>query len=146
MKDDEEQPRCRTIKFLHGVNSPMFNLSEESDGTVRLFDLLDLLLDTDDKTFFIDEFDRSLHPALSHELIKMFLENTKHKNTQLIVTTHDTELMNLDLLRRDEIWFAGKMQDNTTNLYSMEEFKTRFDKDIRRAYLDGTYGAIPKFE
>lgn len=76
----------------------------------------------------------------------MFLENTKHKNTQLIVTTHDTELMNLDLLRRDEIWFAGKMQDNTTNLYSMEEFKTRFDKDIRRAYLDGTYGAIPKFE
>jgi len=146
MKDDEEQPRCRTIKFLHGVNSPMFNLSEESDGTVRLFDLLDLLLDTDDKTFFIDEFDRSLHPALSHELIKMFLENTKHKNTQLIVTTHDTELMNLDLLRRDEIWFADKMQDNTTNLYSMEKFKTRFDKDIRRAYLDGTYGAIPKFE
>lgn len=142
----DEEPQCRTIEFKHGPSSPLFQLSEESDGTVRLFDLLEILLDTEDRTFFIDEFDRSLHPNLTLFFIKLFLSNAKSKNTQLIVTTHDVELMDLDFLRRDEIWFTQRKSDWTTELFSLERYRTRFDKDIRTAYLKGAFKGIPLFE
>ena len=125
---------------------PLFQLSEESDGTVRLFDLLEILLDTEGRTFLIDEFDRSLHPNLTQHFIKLFLDNAKSKNTQLIVTTHDVELMDLDLLRRDEIWFTQRKPNGTTELFSLDRYRTRFDKDIRTAYLKGAFEGVPRLE
>lgn len=142
----KEKLKCRTIEFKHGPDSPLFQLSEESDGTVRLFDLLEILLDTEGRTFLIDEFDRSLHPNLTQHFIKLFLDNAKSKNTQLIVTTHDVELMDLDLLRRDEIWFTQRKPNGTTELFSLDRYRTRFDKDIRTAYLKGAFEGVPRLE
>ena len=66
-------------------------------------------------------------------------------NNQLIVTTHESTLLDLSLLRRDEIWFVEKSPNGASTLYSLEEYKIRHDLDIRKGYLQGRFGAIPVF-
>ena len=96
-----------------------------------------------DVTVVIDEIDRSLHPGLLHKFISFFLDSAQNTSSQLIVTTHESSLLDLSLLRRDEIWFVEKNNHGESHLYSLEEFQPRFDKEIRKAYLQGRYGAIP---
>lgn len=122
----------------------LFDMEEESDGTLRLLDLIPILIPAKEgrtKVVIIDELDRSLHPMLSYEFIKEFLNSVGLG--QIIVTTHESYLLDLDLLRRDEIWFVEKDQNGSSNVYSLEEFTPRYDKDIRKGYLLGRFGAIP---
>ncbi|WP_409252823.1 AAA family ATPase [Bacillus sp. SCS-153A] len=144
--DDKGDLEVKTMYFTHGNNGADFALSEESDGTRRLLDLLEILLGKSEKTYVIDEIDRSLHPNLTHKFIQLFLEILHEKKIQLIITTHEDRLLDLNLLRRDEIWFVQKNEEGNSQLYSLEKFKTRFDKKIINAYLDGRYGAVPKFK
>lgn len=136
----------KVIKIRHTNSDVLFDTYEESDGTLRILELLDILL-SNNKVFVIDEIDRSLHPALTKKFIKCFLDMVKEKNTQLIITTHESRLLDFNLVRRDEIWFAEKNDDKSTSIYSLEQFKddARFDRKIDKAYLDGRYGAIPTF-
>lgn len=62
---------------------------------------------------------------------------------QIIVTTHESHLLDLDLLRRDEIWFVEKDSQASTRLYSLSDFKVRNDLEIRKHYLQGRFGAVP---
>lgn len=121
-------------------------MAYESDGTQRLLDLIPGLvaLVGSDRVFVVDELDRSLHPALSYELIETFLKESDGRNSQLIVTTHETGLLDLDLLRRDEVWFVEKDRYGSSSVYSLEEFVPRqYNRDIRRGYLEGRFGGIP---
>ena len=74
-----------------------------------------------------------------------FLELAEQKNIQLIVTTHESRLMDFDLLRRDEIWFVNKRKSGESDIYSLEEYNARFDQKIDKAYLEGRYGGVPVF-
>lgn len=141
-----EELTVKAIKVLHNNSETYFDTYEESDGTLRILELIDILL-SKDKVFIIDEIDRSLHPALTVRFIKTFLELLNDRNIQLIITTHESRLLTYKLLRRDEIWFSEKAVDGSTKLYSLEQFKddARFDRKIDKAYLDGRYGAIPIF-
>ncbi|WP_312049256.1 AAA family ATPase [Acinetobacter courvalinii] len=121
-----------------------YALGELSDGTIRLIELYSILNNKKDITFFVDELDRSLHPNLTFNFIKYFLKHKKR--SQLIVTTHEDRILDLNILRRDEIWFVEKDDNGTSQLYSLEKFKIRFDQDVMKAYLDGRYGSIPKFK
>lgn len=143
--DKEENVTCRTIKFSHGKKNILFDLSEESDGTVRVLDLLEVLLSGEGKTYIIDELDRCLHPGLTYKFVNTFLELAAQKNIQLIVTTHESRLLDFDLLRRDEIWFVDKRKSGESDIYSLEEYNTRFDQKIDKAYLEGRYGGVPVF-
>lgn len=138
--------KVKAIKVIHGDPDVPFDTYEESDGTLRILELIDVLL-SDEKVYIIDEIDRSLHPSLTIEFVKSFLELLKDKNSQLIITTHESRLLDYDILRRDEIWFTDKNEEKATELYSLEQFKddARFDRKIDKAYLDGRYGAIPIF-
>ncbi len=123
--------------------------NEESDGTLRLVDLLPIIREISDPeaekiTYVIDEFDRSLHPNLAKLFLKKFLSSDSEA-AQLIVTTHQPELLNLDDIRRDEIWFVQKEWNHSTTLYSLNDYSVRHDKSIREAYLQGVYGGIPVF-
>lgn len=122
-----------------------FIFEDESDGTQRLFDLIPLihLISEESLTIVIDEIDRSLHPEMSRNLIETVAELSNGIENQFIVTTHESSLLDLKLLRRDEIWFVEKNQHGESRLYSLEEFKPRFDKELRKAYLQGRFGAIP---
>lgn len=143
--DKDENIACKTIKFSHGKKNVLFELSEESDGTVRVLDLLEVLLSGERKTYVIDELDRCLHPSLTYKFVDTFLELAAQKNIQLIVTTHESRLMDFDLLRRDEIWFVNKRKSGESDIYSLEEYNTRFDQKIDKAYLEGRYGGVPIF-
>ena len=126
-------------------NREPLEFAYESDGTQRLLDLIPgfLSLINDQRVLVIDELDRSLHPALSYALIELFLDGTADQASQLVATTHETGLLDLDLLRRDEIWFVEKNGEGATSMYSLEEFTPRYDRDIRKGYLLGRFGAIP---
>lgn len=143
--DGGEKIKCQTIEFCHGKKNVLFNLEEESDGTVRILDLLEILLSGEGKTYVIDELDRCLHPSLSYKFVETFLQLAAEKNIQLIVTTHESRLMDFDLLRRDEIWFVDKKDTGESDIYSLEEYNARFDQKIDKAYLEGRYGGVPIF-
>lgn len=135
-----------TIKLKHGCDDVSYDFREESDGTRRLFDLLDILLTSSkNKVFIVDELDRSLHPNLTYRFIEFFYKIAADKRIQLIFTTHESKIMDLNLVRQDEIWFVERNQNNESRLYSLETFKERYDKRVEKAYLDGRYGAIPVF-
>lgn len=129
---------------LDGTSTSL-ELTEESDGTRRLLDLIPALhdLQNNEVTYVIDEIDRSLHPMLVHKFVEFFLHACTKAQRQIIVTTHESSLLDLDLLRRDEIWFAEKDQNGASHLYSLADFKVRKDLEIRKGYLQGRFGAIP---
>lgn len=139
--------RISKLLFQHGSSETLYEYGEESDGTQRLIELLEIILNDDaEKTFVIDELDRSLHPQMTKKFIETFFKFSVNLKTQLIITTHESNLMDLNLLRRDEIWFAERESDHSTVLFPLEKFKTRYDKVVSKAYLDGRYGAVPVFK
>lgn len=143
---DIKNLKCQSLKFKHNNISNLFDLLEESDGTLRILELLDIILSEDRKVYIIDELDRCLHPSLTYRFIKTFFEYVANKlDVQLIVTTHESRLLDFDLLRRDEIWFVDKKPEGNSNIYSLDEYNVRFDKKIDKAYLEGRYGGVPLF-
>ncbi|MFA6715438.1 MAG: ATP-binding protein [Victivallaceae bacterium] len=123
----------------------------ESAGTKKFFNLAGVVVEclAEGEILVIDELDARLHPLLVVQIIKLFnSEITNPNNAQLIFTTHNTHLLSLDLLRRDQIWFAEKDRCEATDLYSLVEYteegkKIRKDASFERDYIRGRYGAIP---
>lgn len=130
----------------HGNDSDLFEYSDESDGTQRLFDLIPLFQKLVlNCVVLIDELDRSLHTKAAQEFINYFYSLTEGDASQLIVTTHDSNIMDLDFVRQDEIWFIERQSDHSSRIYSLNKYKARFDKKVEKDYLLGRYGAIPIF-
>lgn len=125
-----------------------FNLTDESDGTLRAIDLFpafsELCTDSS-KIYIVDEIDRSLHPLLVKHLIEMYLDScNSSKKGQLIFTTHDTNLISQKIFRRDEIWVIDRNKFKSSEFISFSDFENiRKDKDIRKSYMDGRFGGIP---
>lgn len=132
------------LKMDHGNSDDKFDLADESEGTQRLFDLIPAYeIMKNGRVVFVDEVDRSFHSALTQEYVRRYFEITDGCACQMICTTHDLNLMTLNLLRRDEIWFVERKANHSSEIYSLSEFKTRNDKNIANDYLIGRYGAIP---
>lgn len=143
----EKGINIKTIRLHHQNCDNIFDFSDESDGTKRLFDLLDIVFTSNkNSVYVIDEIERSLHPVLTYKLIQILNEELDVKNIQLIFTTHETHIMDIKLFRRDEIWFMEKDNIGHSKLYSLDIFKTRHEKIIRDGYINGLYGGIPLFK
>lgn len=135
------------VSTNHGNENDLFEFSDESDGTRRLFDLIPIFQAVlRGQTIIVDELDRSLHTKATQEFIRYFYEITAGVSAQLIVTTQDSNIMDLDFVRQDEIWFVERQADHSSKLYSLNQFKARFDKKVEKDYLLGRYGAIPVFK
>jgi len=139
----------QSIRMLHtGVNGGLYPLDfdTESSGTRAYFELLGPLLDglANASCLLVDELESSLHPSLSKQLIRIFNDSRMNpRGAQLIFNTHDTNLLDLSLLRRDEIWFTEKSQEGATELTRLAEFMPRKGQNIAAAYLHGRFGATP---
>lgn len=126
------------------------DLPDESLGTINLFLLSPVIKRAFEtgEVVCIDEFDASLHPLLVLYIVQLFNNPLYNKaNAQLIISSHTTELLDLSIMRRDQIYFIDK--DNKTgvsDLYSLDEYSERTRTDIRKAYLLGRYDAIPDIE
>lgn len=124
----------------------------ESEGTKKMIEIAGPLVDAilSGKILVVDELDAKLHPFLTRKIIGLFMDREINRNgAQLIFATHDTNLLNLQYLRRDQIWFTEKDKTDSTELYSLVEFrddagnKVRNDRNIEKDYINGRYGAIP---
>lgn len=126
------------------------NLTEESDGTQKIFEFstVFLLTLTTGGILVIDEFNKSLHPDLVRFLVKMFNSENNTGHGQLIFTTHETSVLRKDLLRRDQIWFCEKNQQKETIVYPLTDFSPRKSdrEDLEEAYLHGRYGGKPNIQ
>lgn len=146
MRDNE----LVALKHLmdHGNPAEMFSYHDESDGTRRLFDLLPLVAGVSGSgVILIDEIDRSFHTKLIIKYLELFYRNTRNLDIQLIATLHDVNIMDLDIVRQDEIWFVYKENDTgASKMYSLNKFQIRFDKKIIKDYLLGRFGSIPCFD
>ena len=144
--DNEGNIISKKLLLDHGNPKDMFDYNDESDGTRRLFDLVPLFtVANSNSPIIIDEIDRSMHSSLTRKYIEMYLANNKTK--QLIATTHDTNLLDLDLLRKDEIWFVERALDHSSGIYSLNSFKLSSEniQKLDTDYLIGRYGAVPLF-
>ena len=145
----EAEDKQITIELAHRGrgNKPFYlELDRESAGTRRLLVVLDLAFRALDEgaPLFIDELDTSLHTRAAEAVLKLFcLRETNPKGAQLIATTHDTNLLDSPLQRRDEVWFTEKDTEGSTQLYPLIDIRTRRGDNIEKGYLQGRYGAVP---
>lgn len=134
------------LMMNHGNPVDLFELNDESDGTKRLFDLIPIFeKGKEESVILVDELDRSFHSKLIIEFIQKFFEGTEGCASQLIATLHDATVMDLNMLRQDEIWFVERKHDHSSEIYSLNKFKERFDRTVSKDYLLGRYGSIPCF-
>jgi AAA15 family ATPase/GTPase len=148
--DETGKPkRVMQVKFSHQTSEGKcfsLPLELESAGTRRLFESAGVWLDIleQGRVICIDELESSLHPLITHFLVSLF-HNPKinQKQAQLIFTTHDTNILDNDILRRDQIWFAEKDRNQSTRLYPLSDFSPRKQEALQKGYLQGRYGALP---
>lgn len=136
--------RLVTSHLNNKGNNIEFYVGMESDGTKRLIDYIPALngILNEDKVYIIDEIERSIHPITIKEIItKISLD--KSAKGQLIFSTHESCLLDLEILRSDEIWFAQKDVDGSSKLYSLSDFNIHHTANIENGYLNGRYGGIP---
>lgn len=122
------------------------NINDESEGIKKLFAMVCPLIDIirNNKIFFCDEIENSLHSSIVLEIIRRFFNNEK-STAQLIFATHNTEILDLNIMRRDQIWFTElEKTERKTDLYSLSDIKNvRKDEAVQKGYIAGKYGAIP---
>lgn len=154
----ERNTELRTIHEVFDENGNVARLDEfseemmESEGTKKVIELSGPLFDTllNGKILLVDELDAKLHPILTRNIIMLFNDPQQNKKgAQLIFATHDTNLLNINYVRRDQVWFTEKDPQESTDLYSLVEFKddegikVRKDRSLAKDYINGRFGAIP---
>jgi len=154
----ERYTELRTTHEIFDESGSVVRLDEfseevmESEGTKKVIELSGPLFDTllNGKILLVDELDAKLHPILTRNIIMLFNDPQQNKKgAQLIFATHDTNLLNINFVRRDQVWFTEKDPQESTDLSSLVEFKdeegikVRKDRSLAKDYINGRFGAIP---
>jgi hypothetical protein len=155
--NDEDEKDVKGLKWIFSYHS-LFNEKQEkvgttglsfqyheSEGTIKMFELSSYIYNSlkEGKTLIIDEFDARFHPLLTKKIVELY-NSVENKEAQLIFTTHDTNLLSSNLLRRDQIDFVEKDKFGASHLYTLVEIKgIRNNASFEKDYIQGKYGAIP---
>jgi uncharacterized protein len=147
---DEESAKLKRISFLHHLgrkkNEALIRLEDESRGTQIYFGLIGPVLSAlaSGAVVLVDELDASLHTILASDLVRLF-DDPRYNTlgSQLIFSTHDTNLLNAKSLRRDQVWFVEKTEASESRLYPLSDFRARKQENVERGYVQGRYGAVP---
>lgn len=147
LKNTRVSVKTYQILFKHIGSDNYLSFDEESLGTQIVFTFIPFIANTlnKQKVLIVDELDKSLHPFLVQYIVEMFNNPEINKNgSQLIFNTHDTNLLNLNILRRDQIWFTEKNNETgESSLYSLSDFSVRKKEIVEKGYMLGRYGAVP---
>ena len=143
----KEKSKIYQVVFKHKGSSKFLSIDEESLGTQIIFTLIPFLAEAlnSKKILIMDELDRSMHSFLVEYIVEIFNNPEINKNgSQLIFNTNDTNLLDLNILRRDQIWFTEKDNDTgISDLYSLCDFSVRKQENVGKGYMLGRYGAVP---
>ena len=148
VENEKKRTTLVQVKFSHNLNGKLveFDIDDESDGTQRLLDLLPMLFSIENDghaIYFVDEIDRSLHTKLSQYLLREFVNRCDNAFNQIIFTAHDVNLINMDELRQEEVWFIEKNSLGESQVRPLSDFNLQKGQDALKAYLSGRFGAIP---
>ncbi len=146
ISDNTHNVYLKKIVAIHSTNGVEYEMPMrfESDGTCRLIEYMLLFygISLNSEVYVVDEIERSIHPILIKSIIRKISESNE-MNGQLIFTTHESCLLDQDILRPDEIWFAQKDAEQATQLYPLSDFNIHHTANIENGYLNGRYGGIP---
>jgi AAA15 family ATPase/GTPase len=140
---DDELEKIELKTYHKFSPNTSFDFSEESLGTQKLFLMMLTIIDIvkNNKTLIVDEIEDSLHPKIVDYIIEIFNASSK---AQLIFSTHNTNLLDLNKFRKDQIWFVNKKEDGGSDLYSLYDYSDfRDTMDLEKAYLQGRFDSIP---
>jgi AAA15 family ATPase/GTPase len=150
IKVDVAEPQGNTTvtlsHFAVGGSTVELPLAKESRGTRRLMNLLLSAFKVLDigGVLVVDELDSSLHTLLSMKLLDLFGDSSINPHgAQMIATTHDTNILCSDKVRRDQIWFVEKDAEGASHLYPLTDIRTRNTDNLEKGYLQGRFGAVP---
>lgn len=137
----------KTLMIIHTDSSGKdieMDIDQESDGTRRLIEYMPLLYAVlkREKVFIVDEIERSIHPIMIKTIMSKISESKDAKG-QIIFTTHESCLLDQTIFRPDEIWFAQKDVNQSTQLYPLSDYNIHKTANIESGYLNGRYGGIP---
>lgn len=135
----------RLVHHIGGRDIPL-DIDQESNGTLTYLSLVAPILHTlkTGAVLCVDELDRSLHPLIASEIIRLFGSRERNpQNAQLIFNSHDANLLGRGVLRRDQVWFTEKDSTGESHLYPLSDYKPRRQENLESGYLQGRYGAIP---
>jgi uncharacterized protein len=144
---DQDVPIIKYVHEVEGGDPVAFDNRYESLGTQRLLSFIGPVLDTIEhgKLLVIDEIDSSLHPMVVRFLLRLLHDPAVSTHgAQLWMTTHDSSLLDTDLLRRDQFWFVEKDRQQASRLYPLTDFSPRKGEALEKAYLRARYGGVPK--
>lgn len=152
MKEKKHNIMSTDVKTVYDIEGEEYklDLDDESNGIQKIYQLFPLIYHglTSKKIIVIDEIETALHPLLVRGIVSLFQDKNVNKyNSQLIFTTHFSTVLDLKVLRRDEIWFADRTIESgySTEIYSLSDIKgVRTTDNIERDYLAGKYSRIPK--
>lgn len=142
----QEVPVVKYVHKLEGEDPVSFDGRYESAGTQRLLSYIGPILEAieDGRFLVVDEFDSSLHPMVVRFVLSLFHDpNFSKKGAQLWMTTHDTSLLDTDVLRRDQIWFVDKDERQASRLTPLTDFSPRKGEALEKGYLRARYGGVP---
>jgi uncharacterized protein len=143
---DQDVPVVKYLHKVEGQDPVAFDGRYESLGTQRLLSYIGPILDAIEKgsLLVIDEIDSSLHPMVVRFLLRLFHDPAAStRGAQLWMTTHDSSLLDVDLLRRDQYWFVEKDARQASRLYPLTDFSPRKGEALEKAYLRARYGGVP---
>lgn len=147
MNIKDKRPKVYSSFFTHRGSNVELTFEEESIGTQIVFCFIPFIMNAliNKKVVVVDELDKSLHPYLVEMIVQMFNDSEINKSgAQLIFNTHDTNLLKLNILRRDQIWFTEKDSKNgICDLYPLSDFSVRKTENVEKGYMLGRYGAVP---
>ena len=148
VKEFKDNPiiNVKTAHILDSGKEVFFDLRDESDGTQKIFALAGPWKDTLEHGYvlIVDELHDNLHPVIVEYLVNLFHSpETNPKDAQLVISTHDTSILNPGVFRRDQVWFCEKDESHSTALFPLTDFKPRKKENLERGYLSGRYGALP---
>jgi uncharacterized protein len=143
---DAEVPDITFGHRAEGGGTVYFDRRFESAGTQSLLAFIGPVLSAIEhgKLLVIDDVDASLHPMVTRFIVGLFHDpQFSKRDAQLWVTTHDTTLLDSDILRRDQFWFVDKDARQASVLVPLTDFSPRKNEALERGYLRGRYGGLP---
>lgn len=144
LRDDIQKPQLKITTFHRNNPEVPFDFySEESSGTQEFFHMMLTILNIirGNKVLLIDEISSGLHVKLVEYILNLFHQS---ESAQLIFSTHNTNLLNMKKIRKDQVYFVNKRADGSSDLYSLFDYKDfRETMDAEKAYLQGRFDAIP---
>jgi AAA15 family ATPase/GTPase len=140
----ETETKASFFEIVFILNKKIYRYGFEINAKQVISEWLFYTPKSEGRILCVDELDARLHPFITKSIVELFnSKDTNHKNAQLVFMTHDTNLLNNNLFRKDQIWFIEKDQYGATDLYSLVEYDIPDDAEYKNDYIKGKYGAIP---